>query len=337
MKAAEAKQKMGLRKLNVVLGAYICLVTICLSGCSKQNFGLAPQQDVFSQKVVYSTDVDILWVLDTSGSMEVYQQQLANQVDDLFDALDSTRLNYHMGVTNLDCSGSGLRGRFISRTGEPSVLTAGTPGLRSLVKARMTSSLSSSPIERGLQAMKMALTEPNSLDFNKGFLRPSSLLVVIFVSDEDDQSSPEDYAKFLDTLRPPTPAGDRSWIVSFMGVTPQDRTCGQGLPTTPAAGTKYIELANQSGGVVESICSGELSRGVRNLRKRVMEIVSEYPLKRVPRVDSIRVLVNGQTVPKDPENGWQYIRERNVIHFYGKGVPLPDSQIQVDFDPETFK
>ena len=128
--------------------------------------------------------------------------------------------------------------------------------------------------------MKAAFSSPlaSTNGYNDGFLRTNALLVVIFLSNEDDQSATADYGSFLDQIRPPLAAtGQRSWVAQFMGVTDTDSSCKTSQWAQAGyseVGTKYISLANQSGGDSEAICDADLRRALTNVKARVLEVVT---------------------------------------------------------------
>lgn len=60
--------------------AFIVLaMSAALNGCSGQKFGIQAQNEEFGQTVTYNTEVEVLWVIDTSGSMAKHQSLLADQ------------------------------------------------------------------------------------------------------------------------------------------------------------------------------------------------------------------------------------------------------------------
>jgi hypothetical protein len=302
--------------------------------CNKQNFGVVQDQMEFGQTVKYSKDVDILWVVDTSSSMSTHQNLLAEQVSNFVASLDTLGMSYQMGVTTMDMSASGAKGRFVSANGTPPVLTPASPNMLSVLSSRLRLGENGSPVERGLEAMMMALSAPNiTTGPNAGFLRTDSLLVVNFLTNEDDTASvSHDYVAFLDQLRPPTAYGDRSWVANFMGVMPNDPTCTT-MGQYVSAGNAYIALANASGGAKESICDGDLRRALAGVKARVLEIATEYVLERKPNVATIVVMVDGAAVPTSESNGWTYYQANNSVRFHGEAIPKPNSRIRVTFDP----
>jgi hypothetical protein len=305
--------------------------------CSKQQFALEMGVASFSQKASFITDVDILWVIDTSGSMAPRQEGLAAQVGPFVAKLNATRLNYHMAVTTMDMSASGEKGRFLAQAGTPAVLTAQTPNLVSTLQGRIKAGASGSLLEKGMESVKTALSGPVATGVNAGFLRPNSLLVVIFLSDENDKSTVFDDVGFFNSIHAPLPYGDKSWVVQFLGVTPTDPTCQTTGWGYSDPGTRYINLANASGGAAESICDNDFGRALTNVNQRLTSLLVEFLLGRKPLVATIQVTVNGMIVQKSDVDGWSYFEPNNSIRFHGTAVPGPDSNIHVDFEPEGLK
>jgi len=314
-------------------------MAVFAAACSPQKFGLQEESQTFGQKVEYSTEVDVLLVIDTSTSMTEHQQKLSDQMPGFVSALNKTGLSYRIAVTTMDVGNGGARGRFISGPGSvPAVLTNLTPNLVSVLQQRLVLGEAGSTVERGLEAMRLALTPPNTQYENAGFLRDGSLLVVIFLSDEEDKSANQDYVGFLNALRPPLKSGERSWVANFMGVLPNDPFCNTARWNLSSPGTRYAALAQSSNGRSESICSGDLRLAVDKIKARIIEIVTEYSLgDRKANKSTIRVYINGKILAESAENGWTYNEDRNSITFHGTGVPAPGSTIHVDFTPEGIK
>lgn len=299
-----------------------------LSSCSQQQFSIPSENLEFGEKITYNKDVDVLWVIDTSGSMSEHQGLLATQVGLFVDSLKATGLDYRMGVTTMDMSASGARGKLLAQAGTPAILTAQTPDLSRVLGERLKAGETGSPVERGQEAMKAALD-------SSGFVRNGSLLVVIFLTNEEDESPMVDYKSYLDGLKPVLPTGERGWIAHFMGVVPGDPNCKTSKWGYSSPGQRYMTLATTSGGAVESICDADLRRALQNVKARVIEVATEYPLGSVPNESTIRVWIDGKEVPKDPNEGWTYVKETNSIRFHGSSVPTPGSRIRVKFDPGT--
>lgn len=331
---------MKVRKLSIAMSPLLLMAPLValLTGCGEQTFSVEAGSSNFGQQVTYNTEVDVLWVVDTSGSMAPRQAELAQQVPIFIDGLNATGLDYNIGVTTMDMSGSGNRGRLIAQTGTPMVLRKSTPNLIGLLAGRIQAGQNGSPVERGREAMMTALTASRPGSFNEGFLRENSLLNIIFVTDEEDESDNSvNYVAALDQLKPLLPLGDRSWVAHFIGVTPNDPSCRTAEWGFSSPGVRYINLATASGGAFESICDADFRRALTNVRSRVLELLTEFPLDRKPNPDTIKVVVDGLEIPRSEINGWSYRVSANVIRFHGSAIPKTGSRISVTFDPEGLK
>lgn len=284
----------------------------------------------------FNNQVDILFVIDTKEGMSTIQQNLAVQMPEFVTSLNNAGVDYQIAVTTMDMSANGEKGKLL---GSPSIGSAQTANLANMLQSRLyIGDYDWKPTTRAFEAVKSALSGINTTSGpNSGFLRPNALLTMIFLSNRDDRSAPDDspdrYKGFFDQIRPPRPYRDRSWVAEFLGVLPDDPSCKTAAWGYAEPGLAFIDMANASGGAVESICSGDLTGAMINVRQRVLEKVTVYPLSQKPNVDTIKVTVNGQVVDKDAANGWTYDATTNTIRFHGLGVPVTNGSVHVDFQP----
>ncbi|MGC4116593.1 MAG: choice-of-anchor D domain-containing protein [Myxococcales bacterium] len=209
--------------------------------------------------------VDVLFVLDNSGSMSDKQAAIASNLSSFLLKARNENVDYHLAVTTTglepsdggwtDCPGGvsgGEAGRlFPADNSGPRLLTPRTPDAAAVWDA-MTHVGTCHWLEQGLEASLRALTTPlvdhaddaRTLlpdDGNLGFYRPQAKLVVIYVSDEDDQSdsSVASYLAFFKALKP-----DPVMLSVSAVVTPLDMsTCSAGT----SSGERYIELRPEPG------------------------------------------------------------------------------------------
>ncbi len=317
-----------------LLRAGLWLSVIFVLSCSTdQQFSIMPSQEVIETNLSYNNEVDVLFVVDTSATMSAHQVDLSEQTPYFLEALIDTKLDFRIAVTTMDMRPAGERGQFV---GFPKVLTAHTPQLYRLLEDRIAlMGEGGGSVERGLEAMQTALEREAGLASSQ-FFRPDALLVLVFLTNEDDTSPALDYVALLDGLKPPLPSGERSWVSHFIGVLPGGYNCaafeGQYVP-----GYKYLPLSQASGGVMENICTADLGVAVGSIRSRVIQYVTDIRLDRVPDLSTVRVKVNGQAVPKSSVNGWSYVSEFNLIRFHGSAIPKADALVQIDFDPIGIK
>ena len=303
-----------------------------LLACSSQNFGVPDSSQQFAASVQYNNKVDIIMMMDNSSSMLQYQTKFANEVPSMLANLNQQGLDYHIAVVTTDMRPSGNGGQLI---GTPNFLTNSTPNLTALLQSRVTIGEAGSDLERGLQSIETVL-QPSYLTGNgAGFLRDDALLAMVALSNEDDSSadSVATLETFFDSLKRPFPNGSKSWIMNFVGVLSIDGQCAT-TADYKEAGLRWMELTEYSGGIESSICDTTLALAVANIRSRIVEVLSEYPLKSKPILSSIAVHENGALVPMDATNGWTYDAATNSIRFHGTYLPAATSNLHVDYSPD---
>lgn len=306
-------------------------VVLTLLACSGQKFTLPPAQQEFAQTITYNNKVDFIFMIDNSSNMAVYQQRLADQVPELMQKMNSLALDYHIGVVTSDMRTGGSGGRLL---GQGRFITAGTPNQVAILQSLVNQGQAGSDLERGIESIYQVL-QPSYLNHDGlGFLRPDSLLVLIFLSNEDDYStiSLANMKAFLDQLRPIDKHGQKTWIANFLGILNIDGDC-KSTPYYIEAGLRYMDLADASGGLKATICHTSFGQAIQNIHARIAEVLTDYYLVRRPVVESITVIVDGVEIPKDNQNGWTYEAEGNFIRFHGTAIPKSDVRIVIDFQP----
>lgn len=316
-------------KSSIVL--LLCILMTAACG-QKVNFGLPAADDNFGQNVTYNNKVDIIWIVDNSSSMQAHQSALSAQVPSLVSKLNSLKMDYHMGVITTSMGAGGDGGKLI---GSPATLTSSTPNLANVLSQRLVVGQDGDNLERGIDSL-ISVLSPAYLNTPEGssFFRSDALLVVVALSDEDDHSarSLSYMTNFLDTVKPRWSDGSRSWMFSFVGVLELSAVC-RTFNTFSDPGLFYIDLANASNGSVESICSTDYTTTVSNIRARILQILTDFKLSNIPVVSSIKVSINGMSVPQSAMNGWTYESAGNLVRFHGTAVPAADAAIKVNFDP----
>lgn len=320
---------MILNRLLLFLNLFALIA--CSNGAS---FGVQEKEESFSS-TLYNNKVDIIWVVDDSLSMNDPQQKLAIQVRDMIDKLNSLKMDYRMVVTTTSVGMGYAGGTYF---GSPQILTAETPNLIGVFQNRLLRGESGSNFEQGFLSLQNLLSPAFLNGAGQGFHRDEALLLINVLSDEDDQSPGtqssvvQSLINQLNAFKRPFRPNVGGWLVNFIGVL--DQTCqnpfGQSL-----IGLRYIDLVNASNGTKYSICTPDLSQAVKGLQARILEIITDYPLSSVPNLATVQVFKNGALIPRSQLNGWDYIPSLRVIRFYGTAVPAADSQVRVEFTPES--
>lgn len=196
------------------------LLVVALAGCPDRSVSTVfPSQGKVETKdipAVPRRDLDILFLIDDSGSMKEEQDSLrANfgKFMSVLETLDGGMPNVHIGVATSDlgasgtdgtvttgggCTGHGedglmrtaamIQGRFISDlddgTGTGGRTRNYTGTLEDAFAAIADVGVVGCGIEQHLGAVERALENPE----NAGFLRPEAYLAVVVIGDEDDCS-----------------------------------------------------------------------------------------------------------------------------------------------------
>lgn len=332
-------------------------------GCNKSidSFSLLADEASFKQTAALSVKkIDILWVVDNSGSMDTSQQNLADNFASFISRFNQKGYDFHMAVVTTDgwekrFNASSTKARFrdgigANRTGVY-VMNKSTPNLSNVFTTNIRVGINGNGDERPFDSMIQSMND--SFNTARGFRRPDAFLAVVMVSDEEDfshtsSSFNENYSNpnlftiqsmvnYLDTLTNRVSGQSANYSVS--SITVPDAACSTQLSTdgfTRKIGTRIAQLADATGGVKGSLCSN-FGSTLDLISESIIALSSVFPLSRVPVVSSIVITVDGAVVPQDSNNGWTYDAADNAIVFHGSAIPSANSDIRVSFDPVTIK
>lgn len=293
----------------------------------------APRQvDSFTQDQAV---VDVLFVVDNSGTLANERERLAAEFDRFIAVLLAAQVDFHVGVTSTDMSlETGDQGRL---RGTPAFIDRGTPNPEAVfaqaVRFPWTREVAH---EQGLAAMAAALSAPRIEGENRGFLRDEAALAVIVVSDEDDQSigPAESYVRFLAALKAPGRASNIS-LSAVVG----DRPDGCYPPgeedvfgAKAETGERYLELADQTGGLIQSICSADFGPFVDQLATTLAALRRVFPLSAPPSPSTLRVRVDGVLIPQSTTNGWSLRSDGRSIELSPNRTPRPGAEIRIEYE-----
>ncbi len=291
--------------------------------------------------------VDVLFVVDNSGSMSIYQAALTANLDAFLKYALAQNIDFHIGVTTtgqspivgsgISCPGGadgGEAGRlFPVDNSVPRILTPQTPNPQQIWSVMINVGVCHW-LEQGMIGAYDALTPPLvdhaddprtpiPNDGNLGFLRPDAKLALIFISDSDDQSdgTVDFYAQFFASLKPNPGMVNVSAVVS-----PSTTVC----PSAEGPGPRYIDLAQRFNGVVEAICTPDWTASLQRVGSSVFGQQNIFPLSGWPADPSqISVVVNGAAVPAGA--GWHYDPATNSVVFDPQSTPGAGSHIDISY------
>jgi hypothetical protein len=302
-------------------------------GCDPDFGTFERQKNVDEWQQTPTDQVDILWVVDNSNSMQLEQDLLAAGFSSFAQELEETSTNFHLGVITTDFEyDSPDRGRLI---GDPKFISPDDEDYEALFIDRARVGLNGSGKEKGLEAADYALSASMSTGFNSGFLRPEANLLIVFVSDEDDCSdegglgladntacySDRDklvpVEEFVQRFQALKPTKDKVQIGAIVG--PEDATAICDDTTLP--GRRYIDVARFTGGLVGSICDTDWSTFLYDLGLNAAGIFTTFELEHGAEPGTLVVEIDGAVVPEDPFDGYTYDDVALAITFHGLWIP----------------
>ena len=214
--------------------------------------------------------VDIIFVIDDSGSMTEEMNQIKTNVNTFAQKIGGTGLDYQVLFIVKRAKNSGQNGNVIC---VPAPLGGANCGDNAPIFHHIDQDVQSN------DALSLVLsTYDNSnaaLAWNK-YLRPDSTKVFVIVSDDESNLA---YDKFDTALLAKAPAGmfgttmQRKYIFhSICGWTagqpvPSTKTCN----TAVAVGSNYQQLSKLTNGIVDSVCKTDYSGVLDNMAKGITD------------------------------------------------------------------
>jgi hypothetical protein len=267
--------------------------------------------------------LDIIFVIDNSGSMAMFQHELSNQMTAFMNVFLATGADFHLSFITTDrgylqCSGVVC---WIDNSFATPVDWA--QGIISQI------SVGGSPYEKGIEMAQRAL---QNTDYDTGagpgtsFWRNDATLVVIYVSDEPDFSlgTWTAYTNFFDALKPNI---DMMRHFGVIGDFPSGCTWTNGLyQRNVGFGAGYYNMTQRYNGDWYSICATDWGNQMQDLADTVSTRRTFTLDEPDPIAESITVLVNGQTA-----TGWSYDPVGNAVVFAEDSVPEPSQTITIEY------
>lgn len=282
----------------------------------------ATQVDAYKQKPGV---VDILWLIDDSGSMHDQHTELAGNFQNFFNELVASQTDFRIATIATD------QDLDAQLHGSVPIITRDTPDANSAFLDQVTYPNSRVAWVQGFAMLKLFLTTSRSASF----LRPNAALAVIAVSDGDDDSfgGVPYYARWFREVKG---QGNEN-LVTFSTIS-GDATLGCQPPqdeqywgSRAEPSVRFTEMATRTGGVIGSICDTSFENTLTQIADALNTLRKIFPLSLTPDPATITVQVNGHVVPRDTQTGYTYVAAVNAIEFLGAYVPPPSADIQIDY------
>lgn len=337
---------MILKRTVQTLSVFCAAVLLVGCGSDSSSFSILPDANTFQQSTdSVNTKIDILWVIDNSGSMRTSQEDLANNFQSFISNFQSKGYDFQMAVTTTDAylansryqsfyDYDGIYGDYSQKyfyelpQGDKALFRDGVPGgsqtgqpilshqsnpLESLFQINILQGIDGWGYERAFESMVETLDHP----MNQGLLRPDSFFAVIIVTDEDDFSTADyswsstsynpiqTYVDYLDNLTG-TSGVSRRYNVNNISIL--DDACRDSLNDTfteRIVADRVHALTAATDGFQGSLC-GDFGQELSLIADQIITLSNQFYLDRVPIESSIVVIVDGQVIPKvDPSGSEQ--------------------------------
>lgn len=269
-------------------------------------------QDVHIQEEI--PIVDVLWVIDNSGSMNMFQNHLSANVSSFMSVFVNSGADYHMTVITTDSYDF------------TTMIDSYTANAEAILSNLVMTGIMGSGWETGLHQSYLSLQNPLYAGPGGNFFRDDATLVVIYVSDEPDYSplAPGDYLSFFDQIKP------QGMFVPYgvIGDYPSgcQYTTQSGQLRNAQFGGGYYEVINHYGGQWYSICAQDWGVQLQDLAGEVTSRRTFELSERDPMETTIEVRVNGQI-----STDWTYNEDDNTVVFNDGHIPREGQTITIDF------
>jgi hypothetical protein len=271
--------------------------------------------ETFKQAVSQTKKIDIVWIIDNSGSMADEQMALGQNFSAFIDDFITKNVDFKMAITTTDTSTSYLKGFMVP--GSDTKLTSAKAALdesqfktdfNNLVKVGITGS----GYEKGLEASEGFMQK-----YAASFLRADAYLAVVLVSDEEDQSpkTPTAYTDYLKSFK------SQAGLVKFYTIADINKTnSGYGIST---GADRYTKASSETGGVIADI-RNDFYHNLSDMGDSIINLLDSFALANSPVTGSMIVYVNNVET-----TDYTYDAETRSIRFDVNKLPPVGAEIKV--------
>lgn len=277
--------------------------------------------EVFTQSQQAQSKVDIVWVVDDSGSMGDEQTSLAYNFDAFIQDFMSKDIDFRMAITTTDptkksdgkmvCDWHVLNSKHAAVNQQnffhmfEKCIKVGTKG---------------SGHEKGLNGIDRFLhhyNDGNKSNRNDAFLREDAYLVVVIVSDEEDQSS-RNVSHYVERLR--STKTNEGMVKVFSIVNTEDTSAKY-----ESKGIRYMSASNATNGAVADI-NGDFYQILTDFGSDIVNLLDSFTMANTITGNNILVTVNGIATTE-----FSFDQTANSIKFNSGFIPTAASEIKVTY------
>jgi hypothetical protein len=323
----------------------IILIACALVGCKNETddfvYKDSPKVQPKSAKsysvrnLVADAKVDILWVVDNSGSMNDIQQNIVkNSALFMKDFIQNNIMQWKMGVISTDKKDR----PYIGFDANDILDHKTTDPVSKLQKAINSLGIYGDASEYVFYNSLRMMTDP----IYKSFFRDDAHLAIIMVTDEKEQSEDRFGSQYgpYSLINSIKRIKGSEKILRFYGAFNFRDLQNCNSNWTDFAGSPFEVVINETSGIHMSACTQDFGRDLAEIGKDILSIVdtpyillNENPIIKTIKVKFANVELKGG--PKSEGGLWYYNEEFNRINFYSmEFIPdsIPDPRITIEFD-----
>jgi len=274
--------------------------------------------ETFTQDISKQGKVDILWVVDDSGSMANDQQRLASNFSAFIHDFLTENVDFQMGITTTDATSRG-DGKWVGNYKHLTSEAAKSNETKFINDFKRTIAVGTggSAIEAGLHT-SLRFLERYSKRIPDPFLREDAYLAIIYIADEEDQS-PKSVQHYLDGITALKANASKVKIYSIVS----SKTIKNSWETR---GDRYMLAADTVGGVNADI-KDDFYHILRNMGASIVNLTDSFALSALPYQGEVEVYVNQTRVL----HGWSLDQGTRSIRFEDQATPAEGAVIEVKY------
>lgn len=270
--------------------------------------------EVTQEAILPDPKVNILFVVDNSGSMKGYQAKMAANIQLFAETFfENSRVDYRIGVVPVYDSKylndktvyvpSGIRkmnalGELVTLKGadgknipDQLFITRDTPNPKEVLKNTVMIGTQWGPEAEESFSPVLAVTDlKTNLEKNKGFYQTDAYLAVIFLTDADDVTpglSAEDFYQQLVDLK----GGDRSKVLIAAALPNRDNNSASCAKDGRGPVQAFPSLLSVSGGIFADLCSRDFGSHLAEFGHNLVQRVAaqKRQLDYTPDITTLKV------------------------------------------------
>lgn len=264
--------------------------------------------------------VDIIWVIDNSGSMEPFQTSVINNTERFMNEFTQvTHVDWKMALlstSEYEDPYLGMAAPFNST--HPTPVPVFQAAVKKLGTYGDTTEKTYDPIVKALKA-------------NPQFMRQDAWLVLIIVTDEEEQSrlDSDQFLAWIYGLVQP------SYVKTYAAFGASDLGCTRG--NFQFRSSEYELLMKKTKGLYFSACSATFGDEMAKMGKDIVTQLSRprLILEKRPLLSTLSVSYKGKALPGGPAQSgglWYYDFTGNAVVFYSLAfAPGQNEQVEVSY------